>query len=57
MPEEKLAPILDEKLLGDRDAIVVMKSRSGEWAFSLNRDMTREAFLVCCEKLREITLP
>lgn len=57
MPESDGGPpLIDANLLGEYDAMVVMRSKTTELAFVLRKDMPQEAFIQCCERLRELVL-
>lgn len=50
-------PLVNAALLGNHDAMVIMRSKTTELCFLMRRDMTEEAFIACCKRLRELTLP
>jgi hypothetical protein len=53
---EELPPLVDVKLLGEYDAMVIMRSKTEELAFVMRNDMPKEAFAECCQRLRELTM-
>lgn len=52
--QRHLPNIIDVGLLGDYDAMVVMRSKDRELGFVIRRDMPEEGFIRACQKLREL---
>lgn len=54
MADDGDKPLIDANLLGPYDAIVVMHSKGKELSFVMLTDMSDEAFVGCCKRLREL---
>ena len=55
MPEPGL-PAIDVALLGNYDAMVVIRTKDAELAFLMKREMSEDDFRASCEALRRAVL-